>query len=218
MDMEIFIVGQNFLANELLSCFLAEQLPECRVSRLEQIPDFHHSVNLSAVRQTLLLCDCQSYAPDYFLGNLKSFALQRSCQTRCLLYNLEHDLELEIELLKSGVQGLVFADDPPETLVKAITNVSNGQLWASRQALSSCLRNSSTGATNYSETLLKKLTPRECQILRLIVNGSSNETIAEYLCISRHTVKTHIYNIYRKINVSNRLKAAKWAEQHLPAS
>jgi len=68
------------------------------------------------------------------------------------------------------------------------------------------------------EDLPGRLTPREGQILRMICDGSSNEAIAETLSISRHTVKTHLYNIFKKINVSNRMKAAKWAERNLPSS
>lgn len=217
-DIEIFVIGQKNLANELLVCFLVKQLPDCRISRLEKFADFHHSTNLSSARQTLLLCDGKSFPADYFLERLHNFTLPQSCQIQCLFYNLERDRELEIELVKYGARGIVFTDDQPETLINAVNNVINGQLWASRQALSACLRINSEEPADHTERLSKKLTSRECQILRQIIDGSSNEAIAKKLCISRHTVKTHIYNIYRKINVSNRLKAARWAEQHLPVS
>jgi LuxR family transcriptional regulator of csgAB operon len=59
------------------------------------------------------------------------------------------------------------------------------------------------------------LTAREVQILAMVAVGSKNEDIADKLCISPHTVKTHIYNIFKKINVPNRLQAALWAANNL---
>ena len=59
------------------------------------------------------------------------------------------------------------------------------------------------------------LTSREMEILAMISMGAKNEEIAEKLCISPNTVKTHIYNIFKKIGVPNRLQAALWAAKNL---
>jgi DNA-binding CsgD family transcriptional regulator len=59
------------------------------------------------------------------------------------------------------------------------------------------------------------LTHREKEVLFLIASGISNSELADKLHISRNTVKTHLYNIYNKIRVPNRLQAALWAAKHL---
>jgi DNA-binding NarL/FixJ family response regulator len=52
------------------------------------------------------------------------------------------------------------------------------------------------------------LTPREVEVLRQIVQGASNRIIAERLVIAESTVKTHIYHIFAKLDVSSRTEAA----------
>ena len=54
------------------------------------------------------------------------------------------------------------------------------------------------------------LTNREKEIVNLIAVGHSNTEIADKLCISHHTVKTHINNLFKKIDVPNRLQATLW--------
>jgi DNA-binding NarL/FixJ family response regulator len=58
------------------------------------------------------------------------------------------------------------------------------------------------------------LTPRELEVLRLIVEGLANKEIAESLSISRHTVSKHIEAIFTKLDVSSRTAAATFASRH----
>jgi LuxR family transcriptional regulator of csgAB operon len=59
------------------------------------------------------------------------------------------------------------------------------------------------------------LTKREAEILAQVAVGDSNQEIADKLNISPHTVRTHIYNIFKKIKVSNRLQATFCAARNL---
>jgi DNA-binding CsgD family transcriptional regulator len=58
------------------------------------------------------------------------------------------------------------------------------------------------------------VTPREAEILRLVAEGHSNADVARMLWIAEQTVKFHLSNIYRKLNVSNRTEASRWAQLH----
>ncbi len=58
------------------------------------------------------------------------------------------------------------------------------------------------------------LTKRELEILRLVAEGMSNAQLAKQLWVTEQTVKFHLSNIYRKLNVSNRTEASRWAQLH----
>jgi DNA-binding CsgD family transcriptional regulator len=55
------------------------------------------------------------------------------------------------------------------------------------------------------------LTAREQEIVRHLMTGASNTEIADSLFVSEHTVKSHLYNVFKKLNVKNRLQAVSWA-------
>jgi DNA-binding NarL/FixJ family response regulator len=58
------------------------------------------------------------------------------------------------------------------------------------------------------------LTKREVEILRLVAEGYSNSQLAKMLWVTEQTVKFHLSNIYRKLNVANRTEASRWAQLH----
>jgi DNA-binding NarL/FixJ family response regulator len=60
-----------------------------------------------------------------------------------------------------------------------------------------------------------ELSQREREILLMLAAGATNKDIAQKLFLSLNTIKSHIYNIYRKIDVPNRLQASLWAAKHL---
>jgi DNA-binding NarL/FixJ family response regulator len=58
------------------------------------------------------------------------------------------------------------------------------------------------------------LTKRELEILRLVAEGHSNSQLARILWVTEQTVKFHLSNIYRKLDVANRTEASRWAQVH----
>jgi DNA-binding CsgD family transcriptional regulator len=58
------------------------------------------------------------------------------------------------------------------------------------------------------------LTRRELEILRLVAEGHSNAQLARMLWVTEQTVKFHLSNIYRKLDVANRTEASRWAQRN----
>jgi two-component system response regulator DevR len=66
--------------------------------------------------------------------------------------------------------------------------------------------------TAESDLAAQQLTRRELEILRLVAEGHSNSQLAQLLWVTEQTVKFHLSNIYRKLDVSNRTEASRWAQ------
>jgi LuxR family transcriptional regulator of csgAB operon len=88
-------------------------------------------------------------------------------------------------------------------------------MWLSRDIMAKCILSQRSAGESSNKKDVIFLTRRELEILSMVVSGATNEEIAARICISPHTVKTHIYNIFKKINVPNRLQAALWAAKNL---
>jgi DNA-binding NarL/FixJ family response regulator len=165
-------------------------------------------------QRTLILYDVMNMEPDSLWTEIHAgFGLDRN---HCFvaLFNVNSDLRIENQAMKRGVRGIFFEHDPPETLIKGIQAILNGEFWFSRKALAECFldQRDLAGLKQEAQTLL---TPREKEILLMIAAGSTNSDIADKLCISPSTVKTHVYNIYRKTKSPNRMQAALWAAKNL---
>ena len=98
--------------------------------------------------------------------------------------------------------------------LKGISAIFGHEVWVSREIL---LRSAMGGKRKKRAAIQEKtgLSVREIEILVLLSSGMQNEEIAQKLFISPNTVKTHLYNIFKKINVPNRLQATLWVAKNL---
>jgi DNA-binding NarL/FixJ family response regulator len=119
-----------------------------------------------------------------------------------------------ISLFRAGVRGILCSADLRfDLLCKSIRSVHQGQIWASNEQLaylvSSVSRPKSTDVTDSKGKPL--LTAREQQVLHLLADGLSNYELATVLKLSEHTIKNHLFRIYDKLGVSNRMEAVLYA-------
>ncbi|MDF4796493.1 response regulator transcription factor, partial [Vibrio parahaemolyticus] len=99
-----------------------------------------------------------------------------------------------------------------------LKGILNGENWLSRDILNQLIGHllSLNNTVGELETKLEmELTRREMQVLSALCQGGSNLDIADSLFVSEHTVKSHLYSIFRKLEVKNRMQAITWAKRNL---
>jgi len=129
------------------------------------------------------------------------------------LFNVAPGEGIEQKAIARGMRGVFYTDDYLETFLRGITGILNRELWFPGKILSEqILIQNGRGKRSGS---LPTLTFREREMLMEIVSRKTNHEIAEKFSVSIHTVKKHLYNIYKKINVSNQFQAAKQASRFL---
>ena len=121
------------------------------------------------------------------------------------------------EALLAGASGFVLKDIAPEQLVDAIRVIANGEALLSptvtRRLIEEFVRRPPDDARPTPREL-EQLTPREAEILRLVVRGLSNAEIAAQAFVSEPTVKTHVARILMKLGLRDRVQVVVFAYEH----
>ncbi len=209
----IYIIGALKLQNEMMASLIERDTDiKCLV-----VEDVGHVLGLDdneIGQHKLILWDCLGKDPEICLAELEQ--VDRTALNRYLvaLFNVSPGLQFEKKAVARGVRGFFYEQDPFERLSKGVRAIFDGELWISRKILTNYIleKGREDRIPNTEESLL---TSRETEILTMISVGAKNEEIADELFISPNTVKTHIYNIFKKIDVPNRLQAALWAAKNL---
>jgi DNA-binding NarL/FixJ family response regulator len=126
-----------------------------------------------------------------------------------LMLTLHNEVEYLYKAVEIGVKGYVLKDSEADVLIKAIREVYKGDTYIQPNMAAKLFKKMNDQAEKISTC--EKLTKRELEVLKLITEGMLNKEIAHTLCISEKTVKNHISNIFKKIEVSDRTQAAVFA-------
>jgi DNA-binding NarL/FixJ family response regulator len=117
------------------------------------------------------------------------------------------DKQYILELLESGAAGYLTKEEAPETIIDAIRGVAQGeQGWVSRRVaaqMSVWMRE--------EEPEGNRLTHRELEVLKLVVDGKTNQGIGLNLGISEKTVEKYLEAVFAKLGVTSRVEAAVYA-------
>jgi len=111
--------------------------------------------------------------------------------------------------------GVFYIDDDVSLLLKGMDKIMNDEMWLSRKVAQDYIEHFRCANTVTTSQAYANLTKREKEIMRLLGHGASNVQIADELFVSENTVKTHLHNIFKKINAKNRLQALLWANNNI---
>ena len=114
-----------------------------------------------------------------------------------------------VEAMRAGAVGYLLKDCEPSELFSAIRAASRGDSPIDARIAKALLPSTVPSARDILST-------REAQVLRLITRGLSNKQIGAELGIAERTVKVHVGNVFRRIDVADRTSAAMWARDNLP--
>lgn len=129
------------------------------------------------------------------------------------LFNVSANNGIEKLAFNFGVRSFFYPGNSAEDFCKGTRATLRGEVWAPRKIISEFILAHSGTSVKNTQTKLA-LTFREKEILSVLLTGATNKAIAQKLYISPHTVRTHLYRLYRKINVSSRYEAIMWAKDN----
>lgn len=166
-------------------------------------------------KDIIVICDWY----DFVAGRVAKPGLERGETTLAgmnALYIVINMVKGEEEQLGSSphlrqIRGLFYVDDNLDTFRKGFLAILNEEIWVPRAVLMKWMSTPNKSKSIHPQEILSS---REESVLKLMAGGMSNKEISEELYISANTVKAHLYNIYKKIEVSNRLQAARWASTY----
>lgn len=130
-------------------------------------------------------------------------------QARYIILTVSNSEEDLIEALRVGADGYLLKDMEPEDLCTNLLKAWSG-MTVLQDTLTEVLRGALLSPVSIGSTKEELLTMREREVLECLADGLNNKTIARNLGISDTTVKVHVKNVLRKLNLTSRLEAAVW--------
>lgn len=128
---------------------------------------------------------------------------------KVLILTVHNEVEYLLKAVDIGVDGYILKDSKSAELKKAINAIYHGESYIQASLIPSL--NYRLANRDFDKEKIDSLTKRELEVLIQVANGMFNKEIAIILNISERTVKNHISNIFKKIEVNDRTQAAVFA-------
>jgi len=169
------------------------------VAEIENSADMRYT--LGATPCDVLLLDLQM--DRWVLGDVGEL----SRLTKVLILTANETMENAVIALRTGARAIVQKRFAIRTLIEAIRAVADGMVWMPPTLQAEI-------AAQWGSSSAKHLTDRETQIVSFVAAGLHNAEIATRLAIAESTVKTHLNNVFQKLEVRDRVELAMYALRH----
>jgi DNA-binding NarL/FixJ family response regulator len=181
----IHVVGKATSTSEALS-MVEEHSPDLLITELESLP-----------------------------GNLSGLALIERARVaqpsvRSIVLSMHADSQVIDAALAAGASAYVVKTAHPEDLASAVRQAFSHSVYLAGRRIPE----PAVAAEKPKVDDSPGLTRRELEILQLVAEGHSNAQLARMLWVTEQTVKFHLSNIYRKLDVANRTEASRWAQRN----
>lgn len=160
---------------------------------------------LSETPVDVLVCDIRMPRRDG-ISLVKELRARGNAQPALVLTTFD-DHQLFLDALAAGANGFLLKDVSLDKLIHAIETVAAGGFIAEPRLVSQV----STGITDAPPASPDVLTPKECEVLKLVAGGLSNREIAGIIHLAEGTVKNHVSNVLSKLNCRDRTQAVLYA-------
>lgn len=134
---------------------------------------------------------------------------KRKIKVKVLMLTVHDEVEYLLKAVDIGADGYILKDSESAELKRAINTVVSGENYIQPKLIPAL--NNRLVARDVDKDKIESLTKRELEVLIQVANGMFNKEIATSLNISERTVKNHLSNIFKKIDVSDRTQAAVFA-------
>lgn len=188
---------------------------------IRQLLEFDGSIKVIAEASDGVDCliKLKNYSPDVLLLDINmpnknglevlQEIRQNKMPVKVLILTVHNEIEYLVKAVDIGVDGYLLKDSDSSELKEAINKVVDHENYIQPSLIP--LLNSRLISRDNDMEKIDLLTRRELEVLILVANGMFNKEIATRLSISERTVKNHISNIFKKIEVADRTQAAVFA-------
>jgi DNA-binding NarL/FixJ family response regulator len=159
--------------------------------------------------------------PDLFVAEIKNGsdqvdttflqeARERARTAKIVVLSMLEEKEHIEAALQAGAVAYVLKSAHPDDLTTTVRQIFHSSVFMAGGQTAT-----TSGPVSVPQIVQPShLTPREVEILRLAADGHSNAQMAKMLWVTEQTIKFHLSNIYRKLDVANRTEASRWAQLH----
>lgn len=209
MSIKVMIVDDHSLMREGIKQLLEFDGDIHVVAEVSNGSECLNVLNLKSVEPDVLLLDINMPKKNGIevLQELKERKAYPNM--KILILTVHNEVEYLLKAVDIGVDGYILKDSGSVELKKAINAVMNDESYIQSDLIPAL--NSRLVSRDTDKDKIEQLTKRELEVLIQVANGMFNKEIAQALDISERTVKNHISNIFKKIEVADRTQAAVFA-------